>query len=112
MSNNKSRNLLRKSGSHKVYEPISSTLDDERMVQISKLIVLITGKLEYVYQISAKFLDLVAEYKTRPKLAAELASSSGLNVNSVVALMEYFSAFESRVEAEMLIQRMFDTKRW
>ena len=112
MSNNKSRYLLRKTGSHKVYEPISSTLDDERMVEISKLIVSMTGKLEFVYQVSAKFLEFVDQYKTNPQLATELSRSSGLDLKSVTALMEYFSTIESRVDAETLIHRMFKAKKW
>jgi hypothetical protein len=112
MSNNKSRKLMRHAGTHKVYEPPSSTLDDERMAQIAKMIVAITGKLEYVYLVSKKFLDLVDQYKRSPQIAQEFATSSNLDRQSVVALFEYFGAMSDRNDADLLIQRMFDARKW
>lgn len=103
---------MRQAGTHKVYEPPSSTLDDERMAQISKMIVAITGKLEYVYLVSKKFLDLIDQYKKSPQIAQEFAASSNLDLQSVVALFEYFGAMTDREDADMLIQRMFRARKW
>ena len=112
MSNNKSRKLMRHAGTHTVYDPPSSTLDDERMVQISKMIVAITGKLEYVYLVSKKFLDIVDDYKRSPQIAQTFVVSSNLDRQSIVALFEYFGAMSNREDADLLIQRMFDARKW
>lgn len=112
VSNNKSRHLLRKSGTHTVYDRPSSTLDVDRMADMSRMIVLITGRLETVYDVSDKFLELVSDYKIDPSNAIEIAKLSNLEKPVVIALFEYFGAMNSRSDAEFLIQRIFQARRW
>jgi hypothetical protein len=112
MSNNKSRHLLRKSGTHTVYDRPSSTLDIDRMAEMARVIVSITGRLDTVYDVSDRFLELVSGYKSDPSLGIEIANSSKLDKNVVIALFEYFGAMSNKSNAEHLIQQMFQARRW
>jgi hypothetical protein len=112
VSNNKSRHLLRKSGTHTVYDRPSATLDVDRMADMSRMIVAITGRLETVFDVSDKFLGLVSIYKTDPGMAIEIAKLSNLEKSVVVALFEYFGSMKSKTVAESFIQRIFQARRW
>ncbi len=112
MSNNKSRLLLRKSGTHTVYDRPSSTLDVDRMAEMAKLIVSITGRLDTVYDVSDRFLELASGYKSDPDLAVEISNFSKLDKTVVIALFEYFGSMSNKANAEHFIQQIFQARRW
>ena len=115
MSNNKSRQLARKSGGHSVFMPGSYVYSTEKDVQISEeerqrrvdFVSLASGckKVNLVFNV---FLEILEKFESDPKLVDEVSRRIGLSKHKTVStLVFYKNDYGERAKLKKLL-----VKQW
>jgi hypothetical protein len=108
MSNNKSRQLARKTGSHLVGVPLRAERRFEDVEEHRAFVLRATGKISPEEAI-AQFIFILSRYKTNSEIVDRLSSSTGLAKDALKKQLDLYSRIY-RSPAELW--ELFGRKQW
>ncbi len=108
MSNNKSRYLARKTGSHLVGHPFRSEKRFEDLEEHRVFIKKITSQSSNEEAID-KFLFILKRYKTNSDIVSRICISTGLEKDELKKCLDLYSRLYKGPEE---LQELFGVKRW